>query len=146
MKERNITFLPPEFGGTHFSINNDEYFIIAPSKEKLTDSFLDTLIAHHRDNDPCFSVHLCSSPEKDQSIIIRFSDSELTIEQDCGTKTYPYTFNDFYEVFTESVEKYSMYYAAPANYRSFFYSSFDQMISKMERYRDAANAICKKIQ
>lgn len=142
--ESHISFSMPELTGTELCICGDCYVLYAKN-ERLTDSFLDTLIEHCKENQFEFSYTLYSDLEYQEPISIQFSEDSIRIEQDAVQKTYPVSGKEFCDTFFANVQKYSIYWAAPANYRAWFFASFDDFVKKAERYRKAGEAIANTL-
>lgn len=141
----NISFSMPDQLGTVLTIGDDSYEIHS-SEGKLTDGFLDELIKLNKTKQFPHRFTLYDDNEYKYPVVITFPDAEqMTVEYDSTTKTYPIPFHTFFDAFAENVKKYAIYYAAPCNYRAFFFSSFDDFVKKMERYKDGEQAILNKI-
>lgn len=140
----SISFSMPELKGTELYICGDCYPLFAKN-ERLTDTFLDSLIEHYIQETPDFSCVLYSDVERENETILYFSKDSILIEQNGFKKTYPISFQKFCECFFENIRKYSLYWAAPTNYRAWFFASFDDFNKKAERYRQAGDAIAAKL-
>ena len=144
MSEEKIRFSKPEQLGTVMNVCGDQYEIHRPG-ERLTDSFLDTLIEYNYK--VFFPPHLklFDSNEEKKPVILSFTDNTMIVKYEGIEKEYQITFFDFSKAFIENVKKFAIYYAAPCNYVAFFNDSYDNAINKMNRYRDKEKVILNKL-
>lgn len=142
--DSHISFSMPELTGTELYICEDIYPLYAEN-ERLTDTFLDTLIEQYQRNTFDFSYTLYGDLEYKTPTNIHFQPNSILIKQNGIQKSYPVTTKDFCEAFFANVQKYALYWAAPANYRAWFFASFDDFVKKAERYRKAGEEIADKL-
>ena len=143
--ETEITFSMPDQLGTVLTIGNDSYEIHS-SEGKLTDGFLDELLKLNNTKQFPQKFTLYDDNTYENPVTITFPDAEqMSVEYRGKEISYPVSFDSFFSVFTENVRKYAIYYAAPCNYRAFFFASFDDLVKKMERYRVGEQEVLKKL-
>lgn len=140
----HLSFSMPELTGTDLCIGNDMYTLYAKN-ERLTDTFLDTLINCYVTNSYDLDYTLYTDLNYKNAVIFHFSKEFLSIESKENTKTYQIAFNYFCETFFDNIKKYAIYWAAPANYRAWFFAPFDDFVKKAERYREKGNDIINKL-
>lgn len=144
--ETEISFSMPDQLGTVMTIGDDSYEFHS-AEGKLTDSFLDELIHLKEVNKFPYQFTLYDDNQHTDPVILSFPDqSHMTVDYQNIQKSYSVSFATFFESFTENVKKYAIYYAAPCNYRAMFFSSFDELVKKMEKYRDGEKKILNKLQ
>ena len=141
-----VYFGLPEQLGNNLVLLRESFRIYTPG-ERLTDTFLSEIIKTK--NNPQFPVSFSFSDEPDDDgseILLIFSDPKVTkIKYKGLERIYDISFDEFFNAFIANIQKYSLYYAAPANYKAMFYASFDTMGEKMQRYREKEKEILDKI-
>ena len=154
MSDKKISFSMPEQLGVMMRVIDDNkitelelhaYSDNAPNS-RLTDDFLDQLIWAKKSDSKNVSFSLFTGFKPvSMPISLSFENDTMRISTSQVSYVFHISFEEFFHAFCESVKKYAMYYAAPANYRAFFHASFDDMVHKFEKYRDEENEILKKI-
>lgn len=135
----SISFSEPEQLGTVLSVNGNEFELHAKD-ERLTDSFLNELIkAKGKFSFTLYTDNFYTSPVE---LVL---DSEMSITTQNSTYRYDVSLQEFRDAFVENVRKNALYYAAPCNYRAFFYKSDEDKEKQFARYQEDAAKILAKI-
>lgn len=141
-----ISFSMPDQLGTVLTAGEDCYELHS-AEGKLTEHFLDEMLKLNKTQKFPSQFTLYDDNEYTTPVVISFPDnSTMTIKYLDKETDYPVPFDTFFTAFTENVKKYAIYYAAPCNYRAMFFSSFDDFVKRMEKYRDGETEILRKLQ
>lgn len=101
-KSNVIRFTMPELSGCQLYICGDRYQLYA-GEERLTDTFLDTLIHYYKTDNPAFTYTLYGELQCQTPVTFHFSNKQILIEQNGFQKTYPVPFQDFCEAYFQNV-------------------------------------------
>ncbi len=135
-----INFSYPDQLGVHVSLCGDKYELI-DGDDRITDGFLDFLIENHKAPMYPLQYEFRGREGYADAVTIDFHEDHLVVNE----KVYNISFLQFFNCFIENIKKFSLYYASPCNYRAFFCASYDEMISKFEKYRPKEKELLDKL-
>lgn len=139
-----VAFSVPEQLGNIVTLSGDQYLLV-DGDIRLTDNFLDEMLFLNEYKP--FPKEYSFAGRKDYAdpLKIMFDENYLVVSRNNVSTTYEIPFKAFFSAFIDNIKKYTLYYAAPCNYRILFYNNFDVMVQKMVKYRDLESRILSKI-
>lgn len=146
MNNTTISFGLPELGGLPITFRENKdlaavqlTLTLYPAMgENIAVTLLDFL---KNDKEHCFYLDL----EHTLPVTIIQSEDSICFKNQTDEMICHVTPQKFLELLTSHIKEYSLYFAAPVNYKAFFQLPFDHMVSKMEHYRDREHKLLQTL-